>query len=331
MICQHLKRMDAGLKQGMSSAARSRWAGLHRNRTMAITIVGWMAVSAASVAHSNNDDQEGAAQEHIQGPFDQEVPAAAFTFRMLPIPGDDAAGLAAFHMSRNEITWEAFDVFVYQLDVADAQQAGADEADAVTRPSKPYLPPDRGFGHEGFAAISMSHRTATEFCRWLSKTTGRTYRLPTEKEWEHACRAGSTSDYGFSGDAKQLGDYAWFDGNAGGAPQAVASKKPNAWGLYDMHGNVAEWCDGTDGKPVTRGGSYRDSAEKLVCTARALPQSAWNASDPQVPKSQWWLADAPFVGFRVVCEMKQETTAVEPPSATTQPAKAQVPANVDGQ
>jgi formylglycine-generating enzyme required for sulfatase activity len=232
-------------------------------------------------------------------PFSQDIPSAAFKFDMVPIAASPDGRIKLFWIAKTELTWEAFDVFVYHLD-ADSTPPGA--TDAVTRPSKPYLPPDRGFGHEGFAAIGMSHHNAIEFCKWLSARSGRHYRLPTEAEWEYACRAGRSGPYGLGDDDARLGDYAWFAEDSGAAPHAVASRKPNAWGLYDMLGNVAEWCDGADGKPVTKGGSYADPADRLRWDSRVPPDRAWNASDPQIPKSLWWLADGPFVGFRVVCE-----------------------------
>ena len=114
-------------------------------------------------------------------------------------------------------------------------------ADALTRPTPPYADQTFGLGHDGQPALCITWHAAMEYCRWLSTKTGKNYRLPTEAEWEYACRAGSKTAYSF-GDASQLKDYAWYTQNSDGKPQKVGTKKPNAWGLHDMHGNVAEWC-----------------------------------------------------------------------------------------
>lgn len=193
-------------------------------------------------------------------------------------------------IGRTEIPWEALDVFVHGLD----EGASTPEADAVTRPSKPYISMDRGFGHHGYPAISVSHRNASEFCRWLSAKSKGRFRLPTRTEWTAACAKGAIPADG------RL-DFAWLAENAERKTHPVASRRADASGLHDMLGNACEWA--TDGSSfVVMGGCYRDPAPSIEC-GHAVPASdEWNASDPQLPRGEWWLADAGFVGFRVVCE-----------------------------
>jgi len=133
----------------------------------------------------------------------------------------------------------------------------------------------------------VSWDDAVEFCRRLSRQEGKEYRLPTEAEWEYACRAGSTSRFCFGDDAVRLAEYAWYDDNSGDTTHPVGQKKPNAWGLYDVHGNVWEWCadwhqSGYYGQSpaddpagpasgagrVLRGGSCRDHPGALGSAAR---------------------------------------------------------------
>lgn len=278
--------------------------------------------SAAAVAWAASVPATQPAAAPVAKPFTERLESAAYSFEMMPIPGDEAKGLKPFYMASTELTWEAFDVFAYALDAGGSREDGAPASeiesdenppegfDVVTRPSKPYLPPDRGFGHEGYAAICISGKGAAEFCKWISVKTGRHYRLPTVEEWAHASRAGTTTAYSFGDDASKLGDYAWFEGNSQSQPHKVASKKPNPWGLFDMHGNVLEWCTRGEGKkPVGMGGCWRDPAPKLVSGAMQEQDSTWNASDPQIPKSKWWLSDGSFIGFRLVCDASEAPKA----------------------
>jgi formylglycine-generating enzyme required for sulfatase activity len=246
--------------------------------------------------------------------FVQDISDTTVSFEMIGIPpgtvtvdtgnGPREIEVGPFWIGRTELTWDAYDVFCLRLDRTRSEFGTA--ADAVTRPSKPYSPPDRGFGHAGYAALSMTHHAAETFCQWLSLKTGRTYRLPTEAEWQHACEQGAIDPAG-------VDEHAWHKGNAEYQTHAVASKKPCAFGVYDMYGNIWEWCTDLDGQPITAGGSFRESADQLGPLARARQDDTWNASDPQFPKSSWWLADASWVGFRIVCvpepEAPQETQA----------------------
>ncbi|MBX3355118.1 MAG: SUMF1/EgtB/PvdO family nonheme iron enzyme [Phycisphaeraceae bacterium] len=209
-------------------------------------------------------------------------------------------------MSRSEITWDMLDAFVYAFDLEDDE---ATEVDGITRPSKPYISMDRGFGKSGFPAISVNHRLATEFCQWLSARSGRTLRLPTLDEWRRACERSGI-------DAASLPDFAWCAENAGQKTHPVRSRQADRLGLHDLFGNAAEWVDAGDGAFRVVGGSFRDSAATMSCAMALERDPAWNASDPQIPKSIWWLADGGFVGFRVVVEEPSRQPSESLPSTT---------------
>ncbi len=275
----------------------------------------------------------------------QRIPNSNARFLMMPIPagsfvmGSPATDpakeadetpqkkvqISAFWMGASEVTFDEYNVFL-----TDANLSVTGDVDAITRPTTPYIDLTLGMGKEGgFPANSMKQYGALMYCKWLYDKTGIFYRLPTEAEWEYACRAGATTIYPFGNNEDDLKDYAWYKKNSKDAYRKVGTKKPNAWGLYDMLGNVSEWvldqyqadyyatlADGVkdpvrlpDAKnPRTvKGGSYKDDAKELRSANRIQSDLLWNRRDPQLPKSKWWNADAPFVGFRVMRPLQQPT------------------------
>lgn len=275
--------------------------------------------------------------------YEQTLPGTAIKFTMTPIAGGTfamgsatgEAGAQAFEgpqkkvtispfwMGTHEVTHDEFNVFF-----EDEGTPTNTEVDAVTKPTSQYIDLTWGMGKTGgFPANSMQQFTALMYCRWLYNKTGQFYRLPTEAEWEYAARAGATTTYPFGADATQLDDYAWHKGNSNKVYHKVGQKKPNAWGLYDMLGNVAEWtldqfdeayytkiADGATDPLIVpekrhpkgvRGGSFEDDAAKVRPASRLSWQPDWNKRDPQIPKSRWWLTDGHFVGFRLVRPLQQ--------------------------
>lgn len=277
-------------------------------------------------------------QQHQAQPYDESIPGTIVKFGMIPIPAgtfiigseetehgrssDEGPrrkiSLPAFWIGKCEVTWDEYELFMYAPDLAGAEDG--DAPDAVSHPTKPYSDPSFGMGIEGYPATSLTHHAASKYCEWLSTKTGHFYRLPTEAEWEYAARAGTSSAYSFGDDPALLPEYACFQ-NLQYAP--VGSHKPNPWGLYDMHGNVAEWTldqfqpdaythlkvgpapgtwvRSTQPYPhVVRGGSWHDPPERLRSAARGASKADWKKDDPGIPKSVWYLTNAPWVGFRVV-------------------------------
>lgn len=238
----------------------------------------------------------------LQGrePFEQKIPDSTVSFKMAPLPdgsitlGEKTFEIKNLYIEETETRWDSFDIYAFKLDIPEEQQFSA--AVIRSRPSKPYGAPDWGYGHLGYPALSMTYHSAQMYCEWLSKKTGKKYRLPTEAEWEYAARAGKSAPDG------PLDDLAWTSSNAGKKTHPSKEKKPNAWGLYDMLGNAGEWCTDKLGDPVLCGGTFLDADAVVTPSRRARQEKSWNKTDPQMPKSRWWLSDGWFVGFRVVCE-----------------------------
>ncbi len=237
-----------------------------------------------------------------------------------------------FWMGKHEVTWDEYGPFM--ITPVDRYKDGAKKVagdsdtivDAVSMPTPPYTEMSFGMGQEGFPAISMTQHAANKYCQWLSAQTGHFYRLPTEAEWEYACRAGTTTAYSFGDNLDDIDDYAWHADNSDGKYQLVGKLKPNPWGLYDMHGNVMEWtCDQYDSGfyqslndgvvnphnpikelyPTTaRGGSWDDFPEDLRSAVRVGSSANWKKRDPQLPKSIWYHTDAMFLGFRIIRPLK---------------------------
>jgi formylglycine-generating enzyme len=278
-------------------------------------------------------------EDSIFEAYTQKIPGTQVTFDMTPIPagtfqmGSNASSseidqkpahevkLDAFWMGTHEVTWDAFELFLdknYELMISEEPIGTI--VDGLSRPSLPYLDMTFGMGKEGKPAIGMTQYGAIQYCHWLYLKTGIFYRLPTEAEWEYAARAGSTESFFFGNDASQLGHYAWTKENSQGITQPVGQKKPNPWGLYDIYGNVHEWTSDqydpayysrspkdNPSNPslklyprVIRGGSYETPAAELTASKRYFSKPDWKRIDPQIPKSQWWFPEAPFLGLRLV-------------------------------
>jgi formylglycine-generating enzyme required for sulfatase activity len=309
-------------------------------------LLGWLMLPSGPTAL-----QATPAPEHRS--YTETIPASEVTFKMVAIPGgtfvmgsaEEEKGrgsdegpqhpvkLFPFWMGACEVTWDEFDLFWRKKPggLQDQEPDKPRDADAITRPTPPYIDETWEHGRQGHPVLGITHHTAMQYCRWLALKTGKAYRLPTEAEWEYACRAGTRTAYSFGDDPKQLPEYGWFGDNAKEHTHEVGSLRPNRWGLYDMHGNVAEWCLDhyeTDAyrlfsrkeptlrpvlvptqrryRHVTRGGSWADEAPACRSAARRGSERSWQRCDPMRPQSLWWLSDADFVGFRVVRAVQEQ-------------------------
>lgn len=277
------------------------------------------------------------------------VPIAAGTFTMGSPPTEKGrkpdegpqfkVQVDAFWMGKYPVTWAEYKEFMKLADMFNTfgaakpplrQLTKDNQADAVTAPSNLY---DPTFTFKQGAkprqpAVTMSQYAAKQYTKWLSRISGQFYRLPSEAEWEYACRAGTTTAYYFGDDPKDLGKYAWYFKNSHDTAHEVGQKPPNPWGLYDMCGNVSQWtldaplADGYKkfaGKSVSwkeaivwptklfprvlRGGNWDSDAVDCRSAARRFSaDDDWRETDPNSPKSPWWFTEpeALSVGFRVI-------------------------------
>jgi formylglycine-generating enzyme required for sulfatase activity len=320
----------------------------------AVSLAATSLVAPVSLAGSASRSAQAAAAAFA--PYTEAIPDTKVSFDMVPVaageytmgsPANEAGRdaeegpqakvkVGAFWMGKAEVTWDEYDLFAFAKRRRLPPGEKPSAADAVSKPTPPYADETWGFGKGNQPALGMMWHAAAEYCRWLSAKTGKTYRLPTEAEWEYAARAGTTTPWSSGASADSLDAVAWFAKNSEEKPHPVATKKPNAWGLFDMHGNVAEWVvDQYDPKRyatlaagpqpilspvlapaearyshVVRGGSYEDAPEKLRSAARRHSIHQWSKRDPQLPQSIWWHTDAIFVGFRVVRPV-EETPALK--------------------
>lgn len=230
------------------------------------------------------------------------LPGQRLSWELVRVPGGEVTVPAAdgpvrlrvdeFLIGATEVPWELYDVFYLRLDVPRDQRA---RVDAALRPSRPYGAPDRGFGHRGWPAISLTHGAAVRFAAWLSERTGHRYAVPTDAQWQRA------ADLGVGGlPPGSHAAHAWHAENADAATHALATREPDRLGLHDLLGNAGEWVTGADGTPWLRGGTYLTPADSLAPGWRARQLPSWNQTDPQDPKSRWWLSDGPFAGLRLV-------------------------------
>jgi formylglycine-generating enzyme required for sulfatase activity len=280
--------------------------------------------------------------------YTQEITTSDISFDMLPVkggtfimgsPADDLGRSKEEHLAHNvqvsdfwmgkyELTWDEYELWMINLDKDNREYKKLETtqedklADGVTKPTAPYTDMTFGMGKSGYPAICMTQLSAKMYCMWLSARTGQFYRLPTEAEWEYACKAGTDTAYSFGDDKSELTKHSWHLGNSRFKYQKVGQKPANPWGLHDMHGNVWEWvldqyAPPADKAPtklmvnplvapntlyprLVKGGSWDDGSTKHRSAARLGSNLAWKQQDPQLPQSVWYHTDAIFVGFRLV-------------------------------
>jgi sulfatase modifying factor 1 len=295
--------------------------------------------------------------------FTENIPGTSVSFDMVAIPGgtfnmgspgdeplrkpDEGpvhkVTVSQFWMGKIEVSWDEYLAFFKATSSqgrTEGQSVRAKNVDAISGATPPWGAPDQGWGKGSRPAITMSWHAANVYCQWLSKVTGKKYRLPTEAEWEYAARGSTTTPYFFPGDPKKFSSTGFFKKifkpdtatissfviykvNSASKTSEPSSLKANPFGLKNMLGNVSEFCSdyysadeykndsirvnptgpSTGKEWVIRGGSFKSDAKDVRSASRDFTKTkAWLVTDPQMPKSIWWYSDCIDVGFRVICE-----------------------------
>ncbi len=328
-------------------------------------------VEFGNTGNENKEVFHEAAKVSALEDFTETIPGTTISFAMKAIPGGSfkmgspeneqlrkpdegpqkTVNLSPYFMAEVEVTWDTYLAF-YSATAAEGRSTDTEgsrteaDVDAISGPTPPYGQPDQNWGLGDRPAITMSYHSAETFCKWLSQVTGKTYRLPTEAEWEFAARGGTETPFFFEGNPKDFGEKGFlgklfgnenneidnfivFEANSQLRTAEPDRVEANPFGLKNMLGNAEEYCldwyaedayekmqegatnpkgPASGEEHVIRGGSFKSTIGEVRSASRDFTKSkAWMKTDPQMPKSIWWLSDCNYISFRVVCEYDTKT------------------------